>query len=159
MKLHEWISWGIKCGSQLSQQTILKSKCGIRRFKSEIWVASGGSPFFSNGHPEVQVLEWFFGSEKNDHKKLAIRKKSTILGFLPSNFNTQLAMPVRFQEKKLVEIGCHLPPEIKVQTEMQLDGTIGMYVHGNILDSIEKNNHNLSISNSLCYLNWVPCLW
>ena len=66
------------------------------------------------------------GSEKNDHKKLAIRKKSTILGFLPSNFNTQLAMPVRFQEKKLVKIGCHLPPKIKVQTEMQLDGTSGM---------------------------------
>ena len=89
-------------------------------------MASGGSPFFSNGHPEVQFLEPFLGSEKNDHKKLPIRKKSTILGFLPSNFNKQLAMPVRFQEKKLVKIGCHLPPKIKVQTGVQLAGTSGI---------------------------------
>ena len=69
-----------------------------------------------------------FGPEKNDHKKLAIRKKSTILGFLPSNFNTQLAMPVRFQKKKLAKIGGHLPPKIKVQTGVQLAGTSGMYL-------------------------------
>ena len=70
-----------------------------------------------------------FGPEKNDYKKLAIRKKSTILGFLPSNFNMKLATPVPFQEKKLVQIGCHLLPEIKVQTEMQFDGTSGMYLN------------------------------
>ena len=66
------------------------------------------------------------GPKKNDHKKLAIRKKSTILGFLPSNFNTQLAMPVRFQKKKLAEIGGHLPPKIKVQRGIELYGTSGM---------------------------------
>ena len=55
----------------------------------------------SKWHPEVQFLEWFLGSKKNDHQKLAIRKKSTILGFLPSNFNTKLATLVGFQEKKI----------------------------------------------------------
>ena len=53
-------------------------------------VASGGS-----------VSGVIFGPEKNDHKKLAIRKKSTIFGFLPSNFTTQLAMPVKSQRKKI----------------------------------------------------------
>ena len=67
------------------------------------------------------------GPSKIDHKKLAIRKKSTILSFLPSNFNTQLAMPIRFQEKKLVKIGGHLPPKIKVQKRSELYGTSGMY--------------------------------
>ena len=92
-------------------------------------MASGGSPFFSNGHPEVQFLEPFLGSKKNDHKKLAIRKKSTILGVFSSNFNTQLATPVRFQGKKLVKIGGHLPPKIRVQREIELYGTSGMYIY------------------------------
>ena len=65
------------------------------------------------------------GPSKIDHKKLAIRKKSTILGFLPSNINKQLAMPVRSQETFLAKIGGHLPPKIKVQRESQLYGTSG----------------------------------
>ena len=89
-------------------------------------MASGGSPLFSKWHPEVQFWEGILGSEKNDPKKLAIRKKSTIFGFLPSNFNTQLVIPVQSQEKNLAKIGGHLPPKIKVQTEMQLAGTSGM---------------------------------
>ena len=36
-------------------------------------------------------------------------------------------MPVRFQKKKLAKIGGHLPPQIKVQTVVQLAGTSGMY--------------------------------
>ena len=71
-------------------------------------------------------MEPFLGSKKNDHKKLAIRKKSTILGFLPSNFNTRLAMPIPFQEKKLVKIGGHLPPKIKVRKRSELYGTSGI---------------------------------
>ncbi len=67
------------------------------------------------------------GSEKNDHKNLAIRKESTILGFLPSNFNTQLITPIRLQENVLAKIGAHLPPKIKVQRESQLYGTSGTY--------------------------------
>ena len=67
------------------------------------------------------------GSEKNDHKKLAIRKKSTILGFLPSNFNTQLVTPVRLQEKNLAKNGEHLPPKIKVQIWIEFYGTRGIY--------------------------------
>ena len=86
-------------------------------------------PLFQKWHPEVQISNLYFqkwhpvaqisnlyfskvasggsisgvifGPEKNDHKKLAIRKKSTILGFLPSDFNTQLAMPIELQKKKL----------------------------------------------------------
>ena len=66
------------------------------------------------------------GPVKIDHKKLAIRKKSTILGFLPSNFNTQLVTPIHSQEMILAKIGGHLPPKIKVQRESQLYGTSGM---------------------------------
>ena len=69
------------------------------------------------------------GSEKNDHKKLAIRKKSTILGFLPSNFNTQLVTPVRLQETNLAKNGEHLPPKIKVQKWLELYGTSGILMH------------------------------
>ena len=93
---------------------IRRFKSGIRRFTSFLKVASGGS-----------VLGVNFGLGKNDHKKLAIRKKSTILGFLPSNFNTQLVMPVNSQEKNLAKIGGHLPPKIMVQRESQLYGTNG----------------------------------
>ena len=89
-------------------------------------MASGGSPFLSNGHPEVHFLERFLGSEKNDHKKLAIRKKSTIFGFLPSNFNTQLVTPVHSQDKNLAKNGEHLPPKIKVQKRLELYGTSGI---------------------------------
>ncbi len=72
------------------------------------------------------------GPSKIDHKKLAIRKKSTILGFLPSNFNTQLVTPVHSQEKNLAKNGEHLPPKIKVQKRAELYGTSGMcksYLH------------------------------
>ena len=68
------------------------------------------------------------GLKKIDHKKLAIRKKSTILGFLPSNFSTQLVMPLCSQEIFLAKISGHLPPKIKVQREIELYGTSGMYV-------------------------------
>ena len=71
--------------------------------------------FSSKWHSEVQFQEWFLGPSKIDHKKLAIRKKSTILGFLPSNFNTQLVTPLQLQEKFLVKIGGQSPPKIKVQ--------------------------------------------
>ena len=76
-------------------------------------MASGGSPFFSNGHPEVQFLEPFLGSKKNDHKKLVIRKKSAILEVFSSNFNTQLATHIRSQEKNLAKIGEHLPQKLR----------------------------------------------
>ena len=66
------------------------------------------------------------GPENIDHKKLAIRKKSTILGFLPSNLNTQMVTPVRSQENLLAKNGEHLPPKIKVQKWLELYRTSGM---------------------------------
>ena len=78
------------------------------------------------------------GPEKIDHKKLAIRKKSTILGFLPSNFKTQLVTPVRSQEKNLAKNGEHLPPKIKVQKWLELYRTSGM------LQAVQKRMHSLA---------------
>ena len=123
--------------SELSILTLATDYIEIKKWHPEvqIWnlnfskVASGGSPLFSKWHPEVQFWEWILGSEKNDHKQLAIRKKPTILGFLPWNFNTQLVTPVHSQEKNLAKIGGHLPPKIKVQRESQLYGTNGMYIN------------------------------
>ena len=59
-------------------------------------VASGGSIVASGG----SVLGVIFGPEKKAHKKLVIRKKSTILGFLPSNFTTKLVWSISLQETK-----------------------------------------------------------
>ena len=58
-------------------------------------LASGGSKVASGG----SIFGVIFELEKNDHQKLAIRKKSTIFGFLPSNFDTQLTLPIRSQGK------------------------------------------------------------
>ena len=121
--------------TQLSQQTILKSEISIRRFKISI---RRFTTFSSNKHPEVQFPEWFLGLKKNDHKKLAIRKKSTILGFLPSNFNTQLVTPIRLQEIFLAKIDGHLPPKIKVQRESQLYGTNGIFVLPSVRSFVTK---------------------
>ena len=38
-------------------------------------------------------------------------------------------MPIELQGEKIVEIGCHLPPKIKVQRDMELYGASGMYLH------------------------------
>ena len=69
-----------------------------------------------------------FAPAKIDHQKLAIRKKSTFFRFSIPNFNTQLVIPISLHKKNLVKIGVRLPPEIKVQTEMELGGTYGMCV-------------------------------
>ena len=93
-------------------------------------MASGGShlkiEFSQKWHQEVQFLERFLGPAKIDHQKSAINKKSTILRFSTPNFNTQLVIPVPLHKNFLAKNGYHLPPEIKVQTEVQLSGTYGM---------------------------------
>ena len=68
------------------------------------------------------------GPAKIDHQKLAIRKKSTFFRFSTPNFNTQLVIPISLHKKNLVKIGVRLPPEIKVQTEMELSGTYGILI-------------------------------
>ena len=39
-----------------------------------------------------------------------------------------------------MEIGCHLPPKIKVQIDMELYGTSGMYVHCALYRHSEGNS-------------------